>query len=151
MTGAVGTCHTVVWTPTDGATWSGVAWQYPANNWGTMGGGLAIPAGATKITFYAKGALGTETVAFSAGFVGTAACADPVSATTGAPITLTTTWTQYSMPLTNPTGGAVAWPDGMVNAFTYVVTPSAGVGGDAGGDAGADSETFYIDDIQWVM
>jgi len=45
--------------------WAGIYWQYPDGNWGThMGRNLL---GASKITFFAKGAQGGEIVEFKSG------------------------------------------------------------------------------------
>jgi hypothetical protein len=147
-TTAVGNCHTVIYTPLapgtpiespPGATaqgWAGVLWQYPANNWGTQSG-YAIPAGAMKVTFMAKGAAGGEKVIFSVGGINGAAvpCDDPLSAS--ASVVLTTTWSQYSIALTTTYAPAV------VTGFAFALANQ--------GDAGSTGPqvTFYVDDIQW--
>ena len=143
VTGAVGECHTVIFAPDmddAGLSWAGVEWQYPANNWGAAPG-LLVPAGATQITFYARGALGGEKVTFSAGGTGvasaTAPCVDTVVGTT-ADTALTTTWTQYTIPLTGTYAG------GVLNGFTWVAAADEIPNG-------AATETFYIDDIEWSM
>ena len=41
--------------------WAGVYWQHPVNNWGDKKGGYNI-TGATKLTFWAKGAQGYEVI-----------------------------------------------------------------------------------------
>jgi hypothetical protein len=171
---ALGNCHTVIYTPLApgtpigypvGATsmgWAGVAWQHPANNWGTMPG-YAIPAGATKVSFWARGAKGGEVVTFFAGGTGAptpmAPCADSVNATTSK-VTLTTTWTQYMMTLGSLTG-TVAYTAGVTTGFGFAIgtadqpmVDAGAASGDAGsatGDAAPSAEpsTFYVDDIQW--
>lgn len=45
--------------------WSGIYWQYPANNWGSQPG-LRI-SGAKRLTFQAKGETGLEKVTFKTG------------------------------------------------------------------------------------
>jgi hypothetical protein len=166
-----GTCHTVTYSPLapntpigypPGATamgWAGVAWQYPLNNWGASVG-YAIPAGATKVAFYAKGAAGGETISFWAGVIapGATLCNDPFMAGTNpaTKITLTTTWTQYTMPIVGTYG------TGVITGFGYSLAnqfpTGAGDGGapeDAstkdGGDAGPTYPpvTFYVDDLVW--
>jgi hypothetical protein len=144
----VGSCHTVIYTdaPPDASAlkgWAGVVWQFPANNWGTSPG-LAVPAGATAVTFYARGATGQEKVAFDVGGIGfgtppttAAPCVDTVS--DGLPkTTLSTTWTQYTISLSGQT-----YPGGVIGGFTWI-----GAAADSPPDASAI--TFYIDDIQWV-
>ena len=132
---AKGSCHTATYTVVAGGTFAGVFWQYNFN-WGAEGG-YQIPAGATKITFSAMGAAGGEKVTFNAGYTGptTAAtpCTDTIRASTNT-LTLTTTWTAYSMVLS---GG---YPEGVLGAFGWEAN--------APGAAGS-SITFYIDDIQY--
>ena len=41
--------------------WAGIYWQHPANNWGDKKGGYNI-TGATKLTFWARGANGYEII-----------------------------------------------------------------------------------------
>jgi hypothetical protein len=131
---AKGSCHTATYTPADAGTFGGVFWQDDFN-WGTQGG-YAIPAGATKITFAAMGKAGGEKVSFIAGYSGapTAAtpCTDTVRADSGT-LTLTTTWTPYTITLS---GG---YPEGVLGAF----------GWEANAPAPASTLTFYIDDIQY--
>ncbi len=50
-----------------GYGWAGAFWQYPANNWGSRGGGYPIPPGATKVSFWARGKDGGELVLFFTG------------------------------------------------------------------------------------
>jgi hypothetical protein len=157
-----GSCHTVVFTPATPTSYGGVDWQYPVNNWGTSPG-YVIPAGATNVSFYAKGAAGGEAVNFGAGFIqpgGTAICTDPFATGTSPQMmnaVLTTTWTQYQMPIT----GSYA-PD-VITAFGFglAAPPSAADAGAAtdaavatdaaAGDGGSSlpSVKFYIDDIEW--
>jgi hypothetical protein len=148
--GAVGACHTVVYTPlpygqpigngTTAMGWAGVAWQYPADNWGTQPG-YAIPAGAKSVTFSARGMAGGEVVSFWFGGSGSGAsalCSDPLSG--GIHIKLTTSWTTHSIPLNGPYAPAV------LTAFGFSVSKS-----DQPAPAGALPVTFYVDDIRWKM
>lgn len=134
-----GFCHEVTFT-TFGAmpelTWGGVYWQFPSPNWGEQQG-LAVPAGATKITFQARGASGGEVVGFFAGGVGTAE-AKPHADTfkiENTDITLTANWQAYELDL--PAGASYA--GGVIGAFGWGV--------------GATGNTlpvkFYLDDIVW--
>jgi hypothetical protein len=162
---ALGVCHTVVYTPLapgapigypPGATsqgWAAVVWQHPANNWGTEPGYL-IPPGATKVSFWVKGAKGGEGIKFFVGGTGfgatptaSAPCADPLSASS-ALVRLTTTWTQITIPLQG-----AAYTAGVLTGFGFAVaTADQGDGGASvpadGGAAGAPT-TFYVDDIEW--
>jgi hypothetical protein len=179
-----GTCHTVIYNalapgtpigyPT-GATamsWAGVAWQYPINNWGqppancvsncTVSPGYVIPAGAKNVSFYAKGSVGGEVISFWAGVItpgGTSICTDPFAVGTNpnTKVTLTTTYTQYTMPIMG------TYSAGVITAFGFSLADqnpgSAGDGGateagatDAGateGGSGYPTVTFYVDDIEW--
>jgi hypothetical protein len=130
-----GNCHTATYTPTAGGAFAGVFWQ-DNFNWGTQGG-YSIPPGATKITFFARGNAGGETVSFIAGYSGAATPATPCTDTIRAdsmPLVLTTTWTAYTLALTG------TYPDGVLGAFGWEANAP---------DASAPTITFYIDGIQY--
>jgi hypothetical protein len=118
----VGACYSITYQPQPlmpGApsTWAGFFWQYPANNWGATQPRL-IAAGAKAITFYAKGEAGGERLTFKAGgIVNTPSTATPFSDsfTTMNAVTLTKTWTKYSLPMTGVTYGS-----GVLGAFGWV-------------------------------
>jgi hypothetical protein len=133
-TSALGSCHIVGYTPpaSGGMGWAGVYWQYPANNWG-MKAGYAIPAGAKKVTFQAKGQKGGEKVTFLAGGIIGAAnpYTDSVKATTM--VTLTADWAPYTIDLSGQGYTQVLGGFGWTMAAT-----------DAGTSAG-----FFVDDIEW--
>lgn len=140
VTGAAGGCYKFVYTvpaPTKG--FAGVEWQA---NPGTIGynfgtaSGVVPPPGATEASFYAKGAVGGEVVSFFVGATGTAPCTDSV-VTPASRVTLTTTWTRYTLPFAGQ-----PYTAGQVVGFAW--TTSAPVGADAG-----TATTFYIDDIVW--
>jgi hypothetical protein len=136
---AIGTCYTFKYTPvTGGLGWAGVYWQYPSNNWGSMPG-LDVAAGATKVTFWAKGAAGGEVLEVVAGGIGQGATpapmySDPMKA--DQKFTLTSSWAEYSLPLPSmnysPVLGGLAWAMGVAS----ITTGSAG---------------FKIDSMQWVQ
>lgn len=81
------------------AQWGGVVWQDPANDWGDLTGGYNL-TGAHKLSFWARGDHGGETVHFKFGVLG----ADkkfPDSATGETEdLVLTPAWKAYSMDLT---------------------------------------------------
>lgn len=108
---------------TQGAGWSGVYWQEPANNWGNRPGGYDL-TGSTKLTFWARGEKGGERIEeFKMGGM-TGEYSDSDLAGIG-PVVLTQEWKQYTIELEDKdlssiTGG-FAWaanidnnPDGMV-------------------------------------
>lgn len=133
-TTAAGSCHVVTYAPpaSGGMGWGGVYWQYPANNWGTKAG-FAVPAGAKKVTFQAKGAKGGEKVTFLAGGIVNAMSqyTDSIKATTT--VTLTAAWATYSIDLSGQSYSSV------LGGFGWTMTSM---------DAGA-SGGFFVDDIQW--
>jgi hypothetical protein len=133
-TTASGSCHVITYAPpaSGGQGWGGVYWQYPANNWGTKAG-YAVPAGAKKVTFQAKGAKGGEKVQFLAGGIVGAMqpYTDSIKATTT--VTLTTSWAAYSIDLTGQSYTSV------LGGFGWTMTSM-----DAGTSGG-----FFVDDIQW--
>jgi hypothetical protein len=146
---AMGNCHPVTYKPLAAgpgvAGWAGVLWQHPANNWGTAAG-YAIPTGATKVSFWARGDLGGEVATFIVGFAvtptPTSPCVDTVSGSLRQ--TLTTTWTHYTIPFAGQYGV------GVISPFGYVIGAADQPARDAGAaDAGLPSTLFYIDDIQW--
>ena len=110
-------------------------------------------------------AVGGETVSFWAGVVapgGSSVCSDPFASGTNpqTKITLTNTWTQYTMPIIG------TYATGVITGFGYSlanqVPTGAGDGGAAeggaadaaatdAGDAGSafPPVTFYVDDLVW--
>ena len=52
-----------------GARWAGIYWQNPPNNWGTRPGGYDL-TGSKKLTFWARGEKGGESVSFQFGLLG---------------------------------------------------------------------------------
>jgi hypothetical protein len=136
---AAGDCYTVTWTPllASGApsAWVGVYWQYPTNNWGARPG-KAIAAGATKVSFYAAGKAGGESLHIDIGGVNVKGV-DPTLTnkdqfTKGLDITLTTAWTHYEIPLTGATY------DTVIGGFSWVAKATS-----------TTPVTFYVDDVRW--
>ena len=75
--------------------WGGVVWQHPHNDWGEQPGGANL-TGAKKLTFWARGAAGGETIKFGFGLLGK----DKKFFDTGKgekEITLEKTWKQYTL------------------------------------------------------
>jgi hypothetical protein len=110
------------------------------------------------VTFFAQGSVGGDKIEFFVGGTGygtpptaAAPCADPVNASMT--VTLTTTWTQYTISLLSTYAPAVLTGFGF--SFANQVLGAGGDAGaaDAGGDAGQAPSmmTFYIDDIRWTM
>jgi hypothetical protein len=131
----IGTCYQVTYTPVPGGMgWGGVYWQYPSNNWGGMAG-LGIAAGATKVSFYAKGDEGGEVVQFVVGGIQAASMSYQDTFKASATETLTTNWTQYEIALP-ATYGAV------LGGFAW----AAGAPADAGGPI-----KFEVDSVEWTM
>ncbi len=84
---------------TQGAGWAGIYWQQPANNWGEKKGGYDL-TGATKLTFWARGANGGEKIAeFKMGGI-TGEFPDSDSASVG-PIELKKEWQKFTIDLKN--------------------------------------------------
>lgn len=77
--------------------WAGIYWLSPANNWGSRKGGFNL-AGASKITFWAKGEKGGERIEeFTMGGI-TGDYPDSDSSVIG-PVILSNEWRQYTVDL----------------------------------------------------
>ncbi|MDD5617739.1 MAG: hypothetical protein PHG69_01460 [Candidatus Omnitrophica bacterium] len=114
-----------------GARWTGVYWQNPANNWGGMDGGIDLSK-ATKLTFWAKGAKGGERIEeFKIGGI-LGEYSDSDSAGIG-PVILTKDWKQYTIDLT---GKDVSY---IIGGFCW----STNI------DVNPDGITFYLDEIRY--
>jgi hypothetical protein len=78
--------------------WAGIVWQDPANDWGDQPGGWNLD-GAKKLTFWARGDKGGETVTFKFGVLGPdKKYADSMTGESGA-LKLTSNWTEYNIDL----------------------------------------------------
>ncbi len=116
-----------------GAGWTGVMWQNPANNWGEIKGGYDLSE-ATKLTFWAKGEKGDERIMeFKMGGIG-GPYPDSDSLGIG-PIDLTTEWKQYSIDLTDVD-------------LSYV---NGGFCWSTNADSNPEGMVFYLDDIQYEL
>jgi len=119
------------WTYAGGpAGWAGVAWQFPANNWGDKPGRDLSKKNYSAVTFYARGSKGGEKIEF---FVGGNTAREKSYPSSLAPQTasvdLTPEWRQYRI---NLTGGNLT---SIACAFGWSTQ---------GGD---QPVTFYLDDI----
>jgi hypothetical protein len=128
--GATGHCHKFTYTPA-ALAWGGVYWQYPVNNWGASPG-KRIAQGATKITFYAAGANGGESIKFIAGGMMGMAYTDTLKVEQT--FALTTTMTPYILDLTGQTYDAV------LGGFGWVAEAPAG---------STAPISFTVDSIRW--
>jgi hypothetical protein len=109
-----------------GYGWAGAFWQYPKNNWGTVGGGYPIPPGANRVSFWARGKDGGEKVRFFSGEGLNIPCSDYVAtANTNTTFPTVPAWTHYTVDIT------------MLDYSTSDITPGQGPGGYYGGVIGA--------------
>ncbi len=118
------------WQYTAKKDWAGVVWQSPANDWGDKEGGKNL-TGATKLTFWARGEKGGETVTFLCGIINKD---KPFYDTAQAKLDkagLTTEWKQYTIDLKG-------------KDLSHIKTGF-------GWTLAADGEpiTFYLDDIRY--
>jgi hypothetical protein len=121
------------------AAFGGIFWQGPADNWGALPG-IAVAPGAVAARFRAWGAAGGEVVSFNAGGINdpNLACRDSVDR--GGPgsnvsLTLTTTPTDYAIPLTGET-----YEKGVLGAFNWAVAVTS-----------TDEQvSFFVDDLRWT-
>lgn len=117
---------------TQGAGWSGIYWQIPANNWGEKAGGFDLK-GYKRLTFWAKAS--TDNVQINEFKVGgiTGTYSDSGSAAIG-PIALTKDWKKYTIEMADAdlshTIGGFCW------ATARDVVPEAGF-------------VMYLDEIRY--
>jgi hypothetical protein len=121
------TCLQIDYTAKD--NWGGVVWQNPANNWGAAPGGWNL-SGAKTLSFWARGAKGTEVVTFVYGLVGKGK-PNADTSTGKMEVHLTKAWKQYTIPLAGKN-------------MSHIITGFAWTLGATG-----SPETFYLDDIRY--
>jgi hypothetical protein len=140
--GAEGNCYKISYTPqppmvAGAASWGGVYWQHPDNNWGAKPG-QPIAAGAKQVSFYAAGEAGGESVKFLVGGIGTADATaiykDDFKAEKV--VTLTTELVKYTIDVSTRSY------DEVLGGFGWVVEKVVG-------SAPATPVVFYIDDVRW--
>ena len=118
---------------TKGRHWAGVYWLNPPDNWGDKKGGFNL-TGATKLTFWARGAKGGEQIAeFKVGGIGiNREFPDSDTATIG-PVILTNQWRQYTIDLRDKDLSTIA------GGFAWV----------ANVDDNPQECVFFLDDIRF--
>lgn len=113
--------------------WAGVYWQDPANNWGTVKGGYNLSK-MSKLTFWARGANGTEVIKkFVVGGI-KEHYPDSVFVEMG-PVVLTNDWKKYTI---NLVGRDLSYISGGFGWSTDLNTDPEGC-------------TFYLDDIKYEV
>jgi hypothetical protein len=110
--------------------WGGVVWQHPGNNWGDKPGGWNL-SGATRLTFWARGEKGNETVTFQFGLLGADKRYSDTARGQVEKARLTADWKQYSIDLSGLDLSRV------MTGFAWVV---AGQG---------EPVIFYLDDVRY--
>lgn len=126
-------CIKITYTATagQGASWAGIHWQNPPNNWGEKKGGFDL-TGAKKLSFWACGEKGTEVIAeFKMGGI-TGTYSDSDSGSLG-PVTLTNQWQEYFIDLT---GMDLSYISG---GFCFIIKRTDN----------PDGCVFYLDDIKY--
>ena len=118
---------------TDTSGWSGIYWQYPDNNWGTMPGAYDLSK-FTRLTFWARGKYGEERAEFKVGGLSDGNYPDSLQpAATTQPMNLTNEWTKYTIDLTGKDlsriGGGFVWVSNRAS--------------------NPEGCTIYLDDIQF--
>jgi len=114
----------------DKTEWGGVVWQNPANDWGDQDGGHNL-TGATKLTFWAKGAKGGEKVTFGVGLLGSDKKFPDTAKAELKEVALKPEWTQYTIDLKDKDLTRIK------SGFYWTLA------------AQNDGVTFYLDDIQF--
>jgi hypothetical protein len=117
--------------------WSGVYWQYPPNNWGGAEG-MAIPQGATRVSFYAAGAAGGEMLTIKIGGIRDATLPYSDSLSAQGKFTLTTSMTKYMVDLAGQSYDKVIGGFSWATAYPEATNP-----------ANAAPIAFFIDDVVW--
>lgn len=116
-----------------GAGWAGIYWQNPANNWGDKKGGFDLTK-YTKLTFWARGEKGGETVEkfFMGGITGQTEEGDSDEAAV-TKIKLTPEWKQYTVDLKGLDLSHI------IGGFGFAVSA----------DSNPSGLTMYIDEIRY--
>ncbi len=120
-------CLKVTYAASD--NFGGVVWQHPENDWGDHPGAIDV-SGATRLTFWARGAKGGEKIDFKFGILGTEK-KYPDSGGAAMTATLTKEWKQYGLDLDDKDLSKIK--TGFVWAAAAQGKPF----------------TFYLDDIQY--
>jgi hypothetical protein len=125
--------------------WSGIYFQYPANNWGAQPG-LAIPPSLERLSFQAAIVGEPDVVTFVAGGIGIPAPAlgaqpfvDPFRAQLD--VTLTAEYQRVEIPIALPASGTAEGPR-LIGALGWFMNHRAGSDPSA-----APIKTLYLDDL----
>jgi len=110
--------------------WVGVAWQHPANDWGELPGGFDL-TGATRLTFWARGKEGGETIDFALGILGTDKPYHDTAKAERKGVELKREWKRYSIDLDGEDLSRIKTP------FVWTL------------DGHGRPVTFYLDDIRF--
>lgn len=110
------------------AGWGGVAWQHPEGDWGSRPGGKNF-SGATRLTFWARGARGGESLKIGFGLLGRDKQFFDTTKHEQA-IRLEKAWKQFTIPLADADLRRIKTP------FFWVVAPTG------------MPLTFFLDDIR---
>ena len=127
------TCIKITYTAkgSNGARWAGMYWQNPPNNWGTKKGGYNL-TGATKLTFWARGAKGGERIEeFKLGGI-MGEYSDSDSAGIG-PVVLTKDWKKYEIDLRGKDLSSI------IGGFCWATNA----------DVNPEGAVFYLDEIKY--
>lgn len=111
--------------------WTMIGWTFPAYNWGDINGGLDL-SGAGKMTFWAKGASGNESIVVK--FGGNYGVYSDTAEVIRGPIKLGKKWKRYEIPLAGIDRSHIS----MGFALVIRVKENAGCGGKV---------TVFLDDI----
>jgi hypothetical protein len=122
------TCMKCQFNSPDG--FGGIVWQSPANDWGDLAGGKNL-TGATKLTFWARGADGGEQVDFKLGIIGKDKPFHDSDSAALPDTTLTKDWQQFTIDLKDKDLSCIK------TGFVWVV------------GAKGKPVTFYLDDIRY--
>lgn len=114
-----------------GARWTGVYWQHPANNWGSVDKGMDLSK-ATKLTFWARGKQGGEIIEEfkTGGIMGEYSDSDTAGI---GPVKLTKEWKQYTVDLT---GKDLSY---IIGGFCWAASL----------DMNPEGMTFFLDEIRY--
>ncbi|HEX8552571.1 MAG TPA: glycoside hydrolase family 2 TIM barrel-domain containing protein [Abditibacteriaceae bacterium] len=115
---------------TSGAGWGGVVWQSPANDWGAKPGGYDL-TGSNRVTFWARGENGGESVSFSLGLIGKEQPYPDTGKGNLDKVILSKDWKQYEISLDGQDLSRIK------TGFAWVV------------GAHGQPITFYLDDIRY--
>jgi hypothetical protein len=119
----------------DASRWTGLYWQYPANNWAPGNNPGYDLSGAKEVTFWAKGENGGETIDARAG----GDQGNSFSKWTGS-ISLNQAWTKYTIDLYGKDLSNVGWGFGV-----KILPMKEGAPGNAG------EVKVYLDDINYIF